>query len=90
MDQAHTSLLHSLFAFFIKVTLAHTLEIIIDFLLSCVFSLLIIILVLRPSLIDLYDIVVINGILVWRVAVLPFLVEKLFVRFLADILVELV
>lgn len=82
IDYAHV-LLHSLVTYFIEVFLAYSLKIIIDFLFSCVFCTFGIILVLRSSLIDLNDVVVVDGILIRRITVLPFFIEKLFMWFLA-------
>lgn len=92
MDETHTliHLTHTLLVLFIKVTLADALEIVIDLLLSCLISFLLIILILRTGLINLNNIIIIHRILIRRIAVLPFLVEKLLMWLITDVLIELI
>ena len=92
MDETHAllHLLHVLLVLFIKVTLADALEIVINFLLSCLLVFFLIILILRTGLIDLNNIIIIHRVLVRRIAVLPFLVEQLLMWLITDILIELI
>lgn len=92
VDEAHALLhwLHVFLVLFIEVALAVAFEIVIDLLLPELLSFFLILLILRAGLIDLNNMVIIHGILVGRIAVLPFLIEQLFVRLFTDIRVGLV
>lgn len=92
MDVTHAlvHLLHVFLVLLIKVALVDALKIIINVLLSRLIPIFLIILILRAGLINLDNIIIIHRILVGRIAVLPFLIEQLLMRLIADVLVELI